>query len=120
MFESLLKKADARSDKEVKLLVLLLQNMKVFNNLSNNILTHLSNKLGLVHSDANKYIIREGEIGNEYYVLLVGSVDIILGEEKVLTLKKPGSGFGELALLAPDSKRVASVVTTTPSTFITI
>ena len=43
-------------------------------------------------------------------MLLKGAVDIFLGEAKVLSLTKPGSGFGELALLNPDSKRVATVI----------
>ena len=38
----------------------------------------------------------------------------------MLSLSKAGSGFGELALLNADSKRVATVIATENSTFITI
>jgi signal-transduction protein with cAMP-binding, CBS, and nucleotidyltransferase domain len=53
-------------------------------------------------------------------VLLKGAVDVFLAGSKVISLSKAGSGFGELALLNPDSKRVATVIATENSTFITI
>jgi CRP-like cAMP-binding protein len=74
----------------------------------------------LFHAKESQIITKEGEIGNECFVLLKGAVDIFLGEAKVLSLCKPGSCFGELALLTPDSKRVTTVIAKENSTFITI
>jgi len=38
-------------------------------------------------------------MGNEVFVLLKGAVDVFIGDEHILSLNKPGSGFGEMALL---------------------
>lgn len=57
---------------------------------------------------AGDCITQEGSHGEEMYVLLSGSARVIRGDDIIATLK-PGSHFGEMALLN-DRPRVASVV----------
>jgi cAMP-dependent protein kinase regulator len=55
-------------------------------------------------------VIRQGDAGDFYYVLLEGAADILVDGALVLAARA-GSGFGELALLY-DAPRAASVVVT--------
>jgi CRP/FNR family transcriptional regulator, cyclic AMP receptor protein len=59
-----------------------------------------------------KEIIREGERGREFFVLVEGSVDVRKGTRKLRTLKA-GDFVGEVALVA-DIPRTASVTTAEP------
>jgi hypothetical protein len=59
-----------------------------------------------------KEIIREGEIGREFYVIMDGKAVVKRGGREISTLG-PGDYFGELALL-DGQKRDATVVAATP------
>ena len=65
---------------------------------------------------AGSAIIREGEVGDAFYILRSGSAEVIKESEggKVLNHLKAGDSFGELALLTGQT-RAASVITTEPS-----
>lgn len=58
-------------------------------------------------------IFSEGEPGNVAFILTEGSVEITVGsgdKKKVVTVFKPVSVFGEMALILKDQKRTASAV----------
>jgi len=55
-------------------------------------------------------LVAEGEVGNEFFVVLSGSCEVRRGNAAVDQLSAPAS-FGEIALLH-DEVRVASVITT--------
>jgi len=57
-------------------------------------------------------ITQEGTPGDEMYVLLQGSAHVVRGDDVIASLK-PGSHFGEMALLN-DRARVATVVAVEP------
>ncbi|MBF0099822.1 MAG: cyclic nucleotide-binding domain-containing protein [Desulfobacterales bacterium] len=57
-------------------------------------------------------IIQEGDIGHEMYFIVYGVVDIISSENTILNRLRPGSCFGEIALLK-ECKRTATAVATT-------
>lgn len=61
---------------------------------------------------AGKVLIREGERGREFFVLVSGEVEVRRKGRKVSTLG-PGSFFGELALLSK-APRTATVTAVTP------
>lgn len=58
-------------------------------------------------------IFQEGEPGNYAFILTDGSVEISVGQgdkKKVVTVFKPVSVFGEMALVLKDQKRTATAV----------
>lgn len=66
--------------------------------------------------DAGRYIIREGEVGDTFYIITEGHVKItqrILGQDAPKEIRQLGRGnfFGERALLNED-RRTASVIAT--------
>ena len=61
---------------------------------------------------AGKVLIREGERGREFFVLVRGEVEVRRKGRKIATLG-PGSFFGEMALLSK-APRAATVTAVTP------
>ena len=60
-----------------------------------------------------KTLIREGETGREFFILLEGEAEITR-KGKVLATRRAGDFFGEVALTC-NVPRVATVTTTTPT-----
>jgi len=65
---------------------------------------------------AGKTLAREGEIGQEFFVIETGTAEVTRAGETVNTLG-PGDFFGEIALLEED-RRTATVTATSPMTLI--
>jgi CRP-like cAMP-binding protein len=54
------------------------------------------------------------DVGQTFYVLARGEAVVSVDGEPIATLG-PGSGFGEIALLRPGGRRIATVTTTAPA-----
>lgn len=67
-----------------------------------------------VHVEAGRALIRQGELGREFIVLVDGEVAVSRDGEEIVRLG-PGAHFGELALLV-DHPRNATVTAVTPLT----
>ena len=65
-----------------------------------------------------KELMREGDRGREFFVLLQGNAVVRRGGRKLNTLG-PGDFFGEIALVS-QSPRTATVTTTTPARLLVI
>jgi CRP-like cAMP-binding protein len=65
---------------------------------------------------AGKVLVREGELGHEFFVIESGTAEVVRGDRKVMDMG-PGDFFGEIALLVED-RRLATVTATSPMTVI--
>jgi CRP-like cAMP-binding protein len=112
----------------------ILQKIPIFKGLNEEQLEKLSKIIKLKEFDADEIVIKEGEIGDEIFILLDGEVEV----SKSLVMKLPGYEigqleksltklssesfpfFGEIALLDEKAERTATVTTLKPCKFAVI
>lgn len=63
-------------------------------------------------------VVREGDLGDTFYVILEGEAKVVSGT-RVVNRLQPGDFFGEISLL-DGGPRTASVVADTPLTMLTL
>jgi len=88
--------------------IALLQRVPMFHPLPLPAIEQLARGLEPVEIPAGRAVVRQGEIGDRYYVIESGEVDV-MGEGKIIASLGPGEGFGEIALLR-STRRTATVV----------
>jgi putative ABC transport system ATP-binding protein len=76
----------------------LLNDFPVFNDLTPNAISRVAEMMELKRFKAGDEIIRQGEIGDEFFVIGKGAVDVDMDGEYKATLQ-PGAFFGEVSLL---------------------
>src|SRR5512137_1236910 len=58
-------------------------------------------------------LFREGDIGEHFYIVISGSLEVLLGigttQEMLLNVMQPGEHFGEMSLILPGGHRTATV-----------
>lgn len=85
--------------------------VSVFRALSREDLQVLGRSADTVEVKAGAVLVKEGEIGREFFVLLSGEVSVVVGGREVAVLRE-GHWFGELAIIDP-APRDATVTATT-------
>jgi CRP-like cAMP-binding protein len=88
----------------------LIKNIPLFARLSRKELEQVAALADEIDFPAGKEIIREGERGREFFVLLDGGADVVRGGQKIAHLAK-GDFVGEIAVIAR-IPRTATVKTT--------
>ena len=101
----------------------LLKQASPFSTLDGERLRRLAARLERLEVPTGETIIRQGEAGEECYVLRSGRVEVLTsgaqGDERILATLDPGSLFGEAALLT-DGLRNATVRALEPSTLLVL
>jgi putative peptide zinc metalloprotease protein len=101
----------------------LLKQASPFSTLDGERLRRLAARLERLEVPSGETIIRQGEAGQECYVLRSGRVEVVTngaeGDERILATLDPGSFFGEAALLT-DGPRNATVRAIEPCTLLAL
>ena len=96
-------------------LIALLHELPLFNELPRGELKYLAYTLNQLPLNANTVIFRENEVGESFYIVVSGQVDVIMAmdtpDEKLLASLGPGEYSGEMSLVIPGGKRSASIRT---------
>jgi CRP-like cAMP-binding protein len=93
--------------------IALIKNVPLFARLSRKELEQVAALADEIDFPAGKTIIREGERGREFFILLDGGADVIRGGQRIAHLAK-GDFVGEIAVIAR-IPRTATVKTTDPT-----
>ena len=93
--------------------IALIKNVPLFARLSKKELEEVASLADEIDFPGGKEIIREGERGREFFVLLDGGADVLRGGERIAHLAK-GDFVGEIAVIAR-VPRNATVKTTEPT-----
>lgn len=109
LFTPAVRRADAAAVVPHRQLTLL-QGIPMFAPLSLTGLEHLAQSLVPMASVAGDHLVRQGDVGDAYYLIESGTADVIRDGERLAGVG-PGDGFGEIALLR-DVPRTASVIAT--------
>lgn len=68
-------------------------------------------RVGSLHEfSAGRVISRQGDIDNDIYLILAGSVAVVINKREI-ALRSSGTHVGEMALLEPTARRSATLVT---------
>jgi MFS family permease len=104
-------KIDSDADAPDVTTLRLLGSTPIFAPLPGAALEHLAARLVPLRVDAGTVIVREGDPGDRFYIVVEGTVDVTQ-DDAHLTVLEPGDYFGEIALLR-DVSRTATVVAET-------
>lgn len=91
----------------------MLQNVPIFSELTDRQLRKLARDAKERSFEPGDVVVRQGEVGIGFYLVLEGQVEVRRKSRKLATLG-PGECFGEMALF-DDEPRSADVVAATPS-----
>lgn len=91
-----------------------LRGVSLFSGLGPRALVAVADRAEVIEFPAGRYIVRQGQIGTGFYLIVAGRARVIRGSETLNTLG-PGDFFGELSVL-DQSPRMAHVLTEEPTT----
>lgn len=78
--------------------VLALKNVELFHDIPGEVLADIASLLEEENYDKGQYIVNEGDMGKELFVVIKGEVEVVAGGNVVAVIKAGGS-FGEMALI---------------------
>jgi protein phosphatase len=106
------------SDVNVAKKIETLKKIKLFSSLNYRELSQLLEIIQVRTIESQSTMIKEGEVGEDMFIILKGHVDIFYGRDKVAELG-PGKYFGEMSLI-DKSPRSATVITSSACKFMRV
>jgi len=91
----------------------LIKGVPLFSGASKAELAEIAGIADEVDLPAGKTLIREGDTGREFFVLIDGAASVTRGGRKIGKAMGPGDFFGEIALISK-APRSATITTTSP------
>jgi CRP-like cAMP-binding protein len=98
--------------------IVYLSRVPMFSHCSETQLDHLASESEERSANAGDAVVREGEAGDEFFVIADGAAEVTRGGKPVAKLG-PGDYFGELALLDP-APRGATVSASAPTNMLVL
>lgn len=99
----------AHEEKVQQLKLDLIKSVPSFQNFNDEQRNALANALEPVTFEKNEYVFKKGDIGENFYIIQEGAVEVQDENKKVLSELKAGASFGERALVH-DDVRAASIM----------
>lgn len=90
----------------------LIKRVPLFASASKAELTEIAKIADEIDLDEGKTLMKEGDTGREFLVLIEGTAEVVRGGKKIASIG-PGDFFGEVALIAK-TPRNATITTTSP------
>ena len=78
--------------------VLALKNIELFHDIPGEVLADIAALLEEETFEKGQYIVNEGDLGKELFMIVKGEVEVVVGGN-VVSVMKEGAGFGEMALI---------------------
>ena len=78
--------------------VLALKNIELFHDIPGEVLADIAALLEEENFEKGQYIVNEGDLGKELFMIVKGEVEVVVGGNVVAVMKE-GAGFGEMALI---------------------
>ena len=119
------KPAEQRTESELLLLEEVLMRLHFTKRMRHAEKIELCKAMGHSRAEPGEVVVRQGEPGSVFFVIVVGRVFVSIrepgtGEDKRVATLHNGDSFGELALMQPDALRAATVVAAESTEFLTI
>ena len=78
--------------------LLALKNIELFHDIPGEVLADIAALLEEETFEKGQYIVNEGDLGKELFMIVKGEVEVVVGGNVVAVMKE-GAGFGEMALI---------------------
>ncbi|MBF0402726.1 Crp/Fnr family transcriptional regulator [Candidatus Magnetominusculus xianensis] len=109
-------------DRQVKMLIGVLKNSRVFSHLSDEELQHVISRVQIREYSKNSKFMHEGDTNNFMYLIVYGRVKISIfnaeGKETIVAIRQGGDYFGEMSLI--DGKTNSATVCAMEKTLIAV
>ena len=91
----------------------LLRRVEIFSGMSTRALGLIADRAQDIEVPAGQFIVRQGQVGTGFYLLVSGRTRVVRGSQEVARLG-PGDFFGELSVL-DQAPRIAHVIADEPT-----